>query len=663
MKAKVLKISLFSLALFFLFSEPVQAYIDPATTSYLIQIVSALVITLGVTAGIFFSRIRLFFLNSRVKLAEWRIRLFSKEARTRRLKKDRGPLVDFPESPSGRWRYLWEDNRPYPSRFFLAASPTLCLFFTFTVFGVYELYVTNQSSFAFPLNPLIPTLLLIAITGTLLLAASLSLFRGRLFDGLASLLFGLVLAANIQGNLLNQSLGELTGDAIPWETHQGEALLNLLVWGLLLSLPLLIRFFWKKAWSFLVRLVPAILIATQLIAMIALGISYSDPATRHSDSYLSARGIYDVAEGNNILVLVLDRLDNSYIEDVRRYEPAFFDRLDGFTRFTNHVTLYSQTFPSVTNMLTGQRHYFEENYADYLTRAWKTSPFIPGLREAGFACRFYMERGYTYSDAVDLLDIADNVTTGSVRIDKGAAAGRFLGLSAYRYLPLAVKPFFWTSTDAFGKLIDIGLDPPPYITDDPHFYQELEQRGLTVTHEDKSFVYIHLNGSHPPYNMDEYARETEPGQSSCRKQTKGSFHIVYSYLDRLKALGLYEGATIIITGDHGARMSDTQEPEAAMATALFVKRAGEAGSPLRYNEAPLSTDNFRATIYQAAGLDHGPYGSTYFEVAPEEFVLRQVFHRLYPSETEPERLLTYQILGDANDFNNWTLVAEEEILR
>ncbi len=660
---KFLKASLFSLALFFAFSRPVHAYIDPATTSYLIQLISALVITLGVTAGVFFSRIRMFFLNSRVKWAEWRIKLFSKEARGRRPAKAGEPLAHMPEKPLARWRYLWEDERSYPSRFLLAASPAFCLFFTVTLFGVFDLYVRNQKSFAFPLSPLVPTLLIIALLGTVLLAAFLSLLHGRLFDGLVSLLFGFALAVNIQGNFLNPSLGELTGDAIPWETYQGEALLNLLVWGILLSLPLLIRYLGKKAWRHLVRLVPALLVATQIVAMIALGVSWADPATRHSDRYLSSEGIYQVAGKNNILIFVLDRLDNRYIEDIGRDEPSFFEPLDGFTRFTNNVTLYSQTFPSVTNMLTGERHYFEENYADYMTRAWKTSDFIPGLREAGFGCRLYMERGYTYSDAADLLDIADNVVTGTIQFDKREAAGKFIGLSAFRYLPLAVKPFFWTSTDAFGRLIDVNLDPPPYFTHDPYFYQGLLAEGLRVTDEDKAFVYIHLNGSHPPYSMDESALETEPGQSSCRRQTKGSFHIVYSYLDRLKALGLYEQSTIIITGDHGARSSDTRDPESAMAVGLFVKAAGEAGQALKYSEAPVSTDNLRATVYQAAGLDYTSYGSSYFDLSPEEFVLRYVFHRLYPSEGEPERLLTFEILGDANDFDNWTLVKEEEIER
>ena len=46
------------------------AYIDPATTSYIIQIVSGIVISCGVAAGIFWKRIRLFFKNRKLQALE-----------------------------------------------------------------------------------------------------------------------------------------------------------------------------------------------------------------------------------------------------------------------------------------------------------------------------------------------------------------------------------------------------------------------------------------------------------------------------------------------------------------------------------------------------------------------------------------------------------------
>ena len=49
-------------------------YIDPAATSYIIQVIAGLVITLSVSVGIFWKKIRLFFLNRKMKKVEQQLK-------------------------------------------------------------------------------------------------------------------------------------------------------------------------------------------------------------------------------------------------------------------------------------------------------------------------------------------------------------------------------------------------------------------------------------------------------------------------------------------------------------------------------------------------------------------------------------------------------------
>lgn len=51
-------------------SSTALAYIDPAATSYIVQIVAGVVIALGVTVGIFWKKIRIFFKNLKMKRLE-----------------------------------------------------------------------------------------------------------------------------------------------------------------------------------------------------------------------------------------------------------------------------------------------------------------------------------------------------------------------------------------------------------------------------------------------------------------------------------------------------------------------------------------------------------------------------------------------------------------
>ncbi len=53
-----------------LFSTSAQAYIDPAATSYLVQIISGVVIACGVVVGVFWKKIKLFFQKKKMKNIE-----------------------------------------------------------------------------------------------------------------------------------------------------------------------------------------------------------------------------------------------------------------------------------------------------------------------------------------------------------------------------------------------------------------------------------------------------------------------------------------------------------------------------------------------------------------------------------------------------------------
>ena len=65
-----LKYTYFTAAFSMLFSFPSYAYIDPATTSYLIQIVAGVVIAAGATVGIFWKKIKLTFKQKKMEHLE-----------------------------------------------------------------------------------------------------------------------------------------------------------------------------------------------------------------------------------------------------------------------------------------------------------------------------------------------------------------------------------------------------------------------------------------------------------------------------------------------------------------------------------------------------------------------------------------------------------------
>lgn len=553
---------------------------------------------------------------------------------------------------------LWKDNRTFKERFSLAVLISIALSLVFIVFGIIDLYTSNMDSFNFNLSDVLGPVIVIALLNTAVLVLVFTLLRGQLFDLAISLAFSVLISGYLQGSFLNVSHGALTGDAIPWHNFLGRTILNTVIWLFIVVVVLTLRYFVPKVWSSAIRLVSIILALIQIITLpFIMGDALN--AKPVTEGFLSTEYIYEMAQEENILVIVLDRLDNAYLQEVVDDDPTFFDELDGFTQFTNNTSLYTQTFPSVAHMLTGATHDFEQPAQDFLEEAWNNEEFISNLRSEDYATNFYMEQGYCYASIDDnLKEIADNATMEKLELHTPSIVYNLLKLSAYRYAPDAFKPFLWVTTDTFKGFSQSTKDTASYVIDDYNFYQNLKQEKLSVADSPKMFKYIHLHGSHAPYYIDANVQPTDNGD--VLGATKGSFEIVFEYLRQLKAMGLYENSTIIITGDHGFREVDYGPANKQIVTGLFVKEAGNIGTSLQYNNAPTSTENFQPTILKAAGIDHSKSGETYFEVSPDDTKVRKLLYRIWPTDDNPPQVLEYHITGDANDFSNWTLISVVE---
>lgn len=620
-----------------LYSMPVaQAYIDPATTSYIIQIVAAAFITLGVAFSSMTMRARLFFTKLKMKLMAERIRRKAKVT---------------PDAVQAE-----QAKEPIKRRLLLALLSAFAFSFTFFIYGIYDLIIGNRNVLPFYFREVWWAVLLVGILVFAVLGCIVFL-RGRAFTTAVSILLGITLAGYLQGNFLNIDFGQLTGDQIAWEMYTKQALINLFVWALVMTVIFLVRSYSKIIWR-----ITAIVLAVAVIGIQSIALIYSfvttDALTKTADvRYLSEKEMFEVGTQENVLIFVVDRFDNTYVERILKDTPDFFDRLDGFTQYHNNTSYYARTFPSAVNMLTGYVHKYERPADEFFADAWGNSRFLQDLQQQGYTTKLYMENRYTYTDIQQLEGVAANIDAGERNIAYKTLLPKLMKFSAFRYAPQALKANFWLSTDEFGKSVQVKQSNAPYMTDDARAYQQLQEKGVHLDKTEKNFAYYHFHGCHSPYVIDEYANPVEKGSSSLVQQAKGVFYMIYQYLDELKALGLYEDATIIITGDHGVS-TDLYPLNYAVATGLFVKEKGESKWPLAHSYAPVNSDNLRATAIAGAGIQTGDYGLQYSEVKQDADVVRKYYYRINGTRDTKGILEEFDIRGDANDFSNWQKVQE-----
>ena len=556
---------------------------------------------------------------------------------------------------------LWKDSRSYKKRLGISTLVTLALTFTYVFFGPLEIVAFSGNSLVFTYREVIWLVGGILLALLVTVAPLLALLRGRIFNYAVAFVFTVTLGGYLQALLLNGGLGLLTGDSIQWTEHLASAVGGLLVWGGIGCAVLLVMYLHRRFWEKLVCAVSCILVVMQLVPTVGILCGAYDQTQPDGISgyYLSDENFAQLGS-ENVLVFVLDRLDYDYIEQGLRRDPELLSGLDGFTSYTNAISGYARTKPALVHMVTGaEKNAFQIPAEQYYREAWdEKANLLQILRDAEYSVNLYSNIRNLFSDASFAASYLENVTNGRAGMNYTVTAQKLLQLSAFRYMPTVLKPFFWADTNYYNADIYYDSHHSVYQFDDAEYAQRL--CGATVG-DGNVFRLYHFFGPHAPYTMNEDGTASET-ETTLYAQTKGSFVNLVRIFDRMKELGIYEDATIIITGDHGSAVSDTKPLQKATRIGLFYKPAGSAGTPLQESAAPVSVTNIPATIAKAVGADYSAYGAALDEVAEDADITRVYYKTVCDTTTFWEtEMCVYHVTGDAADFANWELVETIEI--
>ncbi len=563
----------------------------------------------------------------------------------------------------------------------------------------FEIYASNLSEFTFSLGDFLPLCLVAALLLSLVLFAVLMLLRGIGYDIGCGVTAWLSLMFFLQRNFLNRGINALAGDGVGTaELGPGDRLLNLAIWLLLGAAILAAVILLRKKQGENMRLVLAVLavalLGAQLVSFLTLSLTtdvYTPVTVRNgaiedSDEVkvLTYRGVEELSKGNNVVFFLVDRFDAKYVTRMESAESDYFEALDGFTYFQDYTSLYCRTYPAVTSILTGLDHDFTQSK----NRAFRyyfdemKGGNLAVMKEQGYDIALYTEKGYVYNDATVMDEYVLN--TSGVKgyyIDSHLSLSfDMIRLAFSEYLPLAAKgwagylstPDFNAhakydgaeETEAESGEEDSGVGIyDEYIVDESGtalLSDYLDKTGMKKVSTKGRFTFIHLYGCH---NVEQTTVEN----------VRETFSFIYDYLEEMKRLGLYEDATIVITGDHAAALSDSKmigeankSDDGTRVTAMFFKPAGESGSPLKHSAAQVSQDELWNTIWASEKLPVDR-GRSFFEIPEDEERVRRYLFEMYKNpknnDLEHNQLIEFKITGTALDGENWEIVSRTDIIK
>ena len=546
-----------------------------------------------------------------------------------------------------------ENLRPGKSLFVII----IFLAFTLCIYAPYELYVTNQNEFWFKLchfwwMPLVYAAIL------LLVMSFVGIFlKGKLLLCYEAVLMAIAFDIYIQGNLLNLDLGVMNGAEISWESYRIHFVIDALIWILVIGVALWAALNKSSIFHKATMYISIFLSLVQLVTLIVLLVPVIIDQGAGAQKYwvLTDKEILEVGEEENVVVFLLDMFDDEYFKEILKEESELSEELDGFTYFSNSTGSYSATWYSIASLSTGRLCHNEKNLFDWGDEVAKERIYMDELTDRGYQMWFYTNAPSCLPDRI--VNGAGNVLWLPMKVsNKLHFSYDLYQLVMCKYFPDFVKPYIWMSGTEFDYWKETDSEHDVYLQDNVIFKDKLEKTDVSVGGEAKQFKFIHLDGSHPPFKINENAQTVWENSVTALQCARGSLRIVQNYMEKLKRNGSYDNTVIIIMADHGYYNNGV------LSNPLFMVKPKGAHGRMDVNNAPICQLDFGPTILELIGCDNwDEYGESVFEIEEGAERERYFYQYYFEEQTDsPEfRLIEYQIDNKSNKTSNFHLTDVE----
>lgn len=514
-------------------------------------------------------------------------------------------------------------------------SVTLFLVFTTMIFSPFVMYVTNVDELWFSMSSFLPTLLLWSIIILLVFLGILSIMPGNISDFVSVILFSISLCTYIQGQILKNDYGTLDGHEIDWGQYGRTAILNTLFWMVVIVAFIVIYLFFRDKVINILKIAATLLIMYEALIGIMLLVDYRDVLFSRDDSdelHLTTEGLYDISKNKNVIVFCLDEFDSVTFLEMHDEYPEVDYIMEGFRYYPDTVGATGRTKYAIPYLMSGQLYTDPVSYKEYRDASIKKSPIFGAIKDIGvnsgvYSCEDYV--GKTVPEVINnLKKIEDGVTS------KTLLSCDMLKISCFRSFPHLLKKYVWIYTGDFNKYRsnDVYND-----SDDVAYYDKLKEYGLNAVKADTCFRFIHLQGDHGPYVMDENGNEA---QSDRIRQARGCFTILQEYFEQLKMKDLYDDAYIVVLSDHGRDSSMTENSANPI---FFVKPSGSGVDKLQFSDKPMYYSIYQEMICDALN------GTANSSMYPDEVynIPKQRFY--YHQSDLSQGVEEYEIVGKAYD--------------
>ena len=636
---------------FFLVPASAMAYIDPSVTSYAVQALVGVIVATGAFFAAYGRKTRKLILKGlgiddisskpQEPKAEIRMEELREETEARKAAYEAARKADQTDLKGRRIRYL-----------VLSLICGAAAAMTLILRPCISFYLDNEGEFWFSLASVIDKILLFSA----ILAAGTALIHAILPDKkiksprllFAAIVAAIAFCAYIQSHFMSSYLPVLTGDPIDWSIYTKWGLASIGLWGGVFAVAIVGYFRRPRVTKVTVYCILALLLCVETFTG-GYELITAKHENRKANAYCSTEGLYQTSEAGNIIVLVSDTFEGTYMNAILDRYPEYRDMLPDITYYDNVTGTSVFTYFSYAQFLTGVDFPLGATSEEGVSYCFEHEKTVDAVMNQGWDVGYYT----TFSPTPNLEKKLVNYASDELIPDEqtaGTLAGMMVRSVLFRSAPQFLKPQFMVYTIDYeqqkAKLESNTTFATPYVEDDVSFYQAITEKGGESYPGKPKFSLIQLFGVHEPCRINADFEKTEYTDDISIEDRKiqagrGQLKLLRNYLDGLKATGTYDNTTVIMMADHGFDMR--------FYPVFLVKEAHREADGFKTDHTPLSIhDDFEAMVSGMAAGKSLPEIINYLNVKPERtrFVMGYRGNE-YESKTTLKSILA--VNGEAKD--------------
>ena len=577
--------------LFFLIPSQASAYIDPSVTSYAVQALAGVLVAAGAFFAAYGRKTRRLILKGlgiddhSGKVQEPEAQIYMEEL----LEETAARKAAFEASRKGVSAGNGKADRI--RCLVLSLICGLAAAMTFILRPTICFYLDNENEFWFSLGSVIGNLLLIFGLTAAVIALIHALLPDRKIRSprllLAVLVAAVTLCAYIQNHFMSSYLPLLTGDPIDWSHYTKWGLASIALWGGVVALAVAGFVFHPRTAKVLSYGILALLLVLETFAG-GYTLATAEHEDRETNTYFSTEGLFQVSKAGNIVILVSDTFEGTYMNAILERYPEYRDMLDDITYYDNVTGVSVFTYLSYGQFLTGVDFPLDADSTEGLDYCFEHETTISAVHQNGWDIGYYTK----FSPTENLRDKLVNFVSDRLIPDAATAqniATMMVRSTLFQSLPQFLKPYFMVYSVDYEQqkknLVNKTETTKPFTENDRLIFDHIKDEGLEAYEGKPKYSVIELLGVHAPSVLNAEFEEVEYSEDVPILERKieagrAQLNLLRRYLDDLKKAGVYEDSTVIMTADHGFGMR--------YYPVFLVKEAHRKATGFQTDHTPLS---------------------------------------------------------------------------